>query len=61
MLNTVWDDGGSALFSRDWYGVAFSADQSWQSAPDDALDFALNDAEMHAEIRAYLEQRLQEG
>ena len=29
MLNTVWDDGGSALFSLDWYGVAYGADQSW--------------------------------
>jgi hypothetical protein len=29
MLNTVWDDGGTALFSLDWYGVAYGADQSW--------------------------------
>ena len=29
ILNTVWDDGGKALFSQDWYGVAYSADQSW--------------------------------
>lgn len=28
-LLTVWDDGGSALFSRDWYGVAYSADNAW--------------------------------
>jgi hypothetical protein len=28
-LTTVWDDGGAAAFSRDWYGVAFAADQSW--------------------------------
>lgn len=35
MLNTVWDDGGFALFSRDWYGVAFAADQSWNSNPND--------------------------
>ena len=26
---TVWDDGGEALFSLDWYGLAFSAEQSW--------------------------------
>jgi hexosaminidase len=26
---TVWDDGGYALFSRDWYGVAYSADNAW--------------------------------
>ncbi|MEX0719565.1 MAG: beta-N-acetylhexosaminidase [Balneolaceae bacterium] len=35
ILNTVWDDGGFALFSRDWYGVAFAADQSWHSNPND--------------------------
>ncbi|MEQ9296953.1 MAG: glycoside hydrolase family 20 zincin-like fold domain-containing protein [Cyclobacteriaceae bacterium] len=35
MLNTVWDDGGSALFSRDWYGVAYAAEQSWNSDTDD--------------------------
>ncbi len=28
-LVTVWDDGGMALFSRDWYGVAYSAEKSW--------------------------------
>jgi len=35
MLNTVWDDGGSALFSRDWYGVAYAAEQSWNSDTSD--------------------------
>lgn len=35
MMNTVWDDGGFALFSRDWYGVSYAADQSWNSAPED--------------------------
>ncbi len=28
-MTTVWDDGGTALFSRDWYGVAFAADRMW--------------------------------
>jgi len=28
-LNTVWDDGGRHSFNRDWYGVAYGADQSW--------------------------------
>ncbi|MBP1648711.1 MAG: hypothetical protein H6Q30_2156 [Bacteroidetes bacterium] len=28
-MTTVWDDGGNALFSRDWYGVAFAADRMW--------------------------------
>jgi hexosaminidase len=41
LLNTVWDDGGSALFGRDWYGVAFAADHSWNSRrdPGDDADF----------------------
>lgn len=30
-LNTVWDDGGFAFFSLDWYGVVYSADQGWYS------------------------------
>ena len=38
-LTTVWDDGGLALFSVDWYGVAFGADQSWRSAPDAAAHY----------------------
>ncbi len=29
VLNTVWDNGGEALFSRDWYGAAYGAEQSW--------------------------------
>ena len=39
LLNTVWDDGGSALFSRDWYGVAFGADQSWNPSPSGDTSF----------------------
>ncbi len=29
VFNTVWDDGGRHFFSKDWYGVAYGADQSW--------------------------------
>jgi len=29
MLNTIWDDGGFALFSKDWYGVSFAAEKAW--------------------------------
>jgi len=29
MLLTIWDDGGMALFSRDWYGVGWAAESSW--------------------------------
>jgi len=39
VMTTVWDDGGSALFSRDWYGVAFAADQSWHPGPRPDTDF----------------------
>ena len=35
MLLTVWDDGGRHFFSRDWYGVAYGAEQSWR--PDRTL------------------------
>jgi len=42
-LNTVWDDGGAALFSRDWYGVAYAADQSWNSnLSDESYDSRFN-------------------
>lgn len=45
MLNTVWDDGGFALFSRDWYGVAYAADQSWNSTHvDETYDLRFNKA-----------------
>lgn len=35
MLHTIWDDGGFALFSRDWYGVTYAAEQSWHNNPGD--------------------------
>lgn len=37
MLNTVWDDGGKAIFSQDWYGIAYSAEQSWH-VNDEAVE-----------------------
>jgi len=39
MLNTVWDDGGTALFSLDWYGVAYGADQAWTVNQDDVASY----------------------
>ena len=38
-LNTVWDDGGFAFFSIDWYGVVYSADQGWNSREQDLESF----------------------
>lgn len=35
LWNTVWDDGGTALFALDWYGVAYGADQGWHSNTTD--------------------------
>ncbi len=39
VLNTVWDDDGDALFSRDWYGIACGADQSWNVNNQSLNDF----------------------
>lgn len=39
VMTTIWDDGGSALFSRDWYGVAYAADQSWHPGTRPRADF----------------------
>lgn len=32
VMTTVWDDGGGHFFSKDWYGIAYAADQSWKPA-----------------------------
>lgn len=39
MVCTVWDDGGSAFFSKDWYGVSYAADQSWNSTSQNISEF----------------------
>ncbi len=31
VYTTVWDDGGAALFSGDWYGVYKAAEKSWNT------------------------------
>ncbi len=36
---TAWDDGGLHLFSHDWYGVAYNAEQSWRPNRDPLEDF----------------------
>jgi hexosaminidase len=33
VITTIWDDGGTYLFSADWYGVYVTADKSWNSHP----------------------------
>ncbi|ANE51482.1 glycoside hydrolase family 20 zincin-like fold domain-containing protein [Flavisolibacter tropicus] len=33
VITTVWDDGGTYLFSGDWYGVYVAADKSWNADP----------------------------
>lgn len=35
VLNCVWDDGGTALFTNDWIGVAIGAEKSWNHNSDD--------------------------
>ncbi len=32
-FTTIWDDGGTYLFSGDWYGVYLAAEKSWNLAP----------------------------
>lgn len=39
MLLTVWDDGGRHFFNRDWPGVAFGAEQSWNYSFDHEASF----------------------
>lgn len=39
MLNTSWDDDGENLFSYNWYGVAYGADQAWNPGATDDISF----------------------
>ncbi len=41
IINAVWDDGGTALFGNDWYGVSYGADKSWNADADDVKNFDL--------------------
>lgn len=36
VLNCVWDDGGTALFNNDWFGVSYGAEKSWNHNSDDS-------------------------
>ncbi len=39
VLNTVWDDGGLHTFDRDWYGIAYGAEHSWNPNDKELDDF----------------------
>lgn len=39
VLNTSWDDEGENLFSYNWYGMAYGADQSWNPGATDNAAF----------------------
>lgn len=39
VLNTVWDDGGLHTFDRDWYGIAYGAEHSWNPNDKELNDF----------------------
>lgn len=39
LMNCVWDDGGSTLFTNAWYGVSYGADKSWNSKSSDSVNF----------------------
>ena len=39
VLNTVWDEGSLHTFDRDWYGVAYGAEHSWNPNDNELRDF----------------------
>lgn len=39
LMNCVWDDGGSTLFTNAWYGVVYGADKSWNAESSDSAKF----------------------
>ena len=39
VMTTVWDDGGHHFFGKDWYGIAYAAEQSWRPQKNTRLDF----------------------
>ena len=44
VLTCFWDDGGTGLFSNDWYGAAYGADKSWNHSSNNS-DFDLRYAQ----------------
>jgi hypothetical protein len=39
VITSVWDDGGTAFFSNDWYGVAYGAEQCWNNEAGGVEEF----------------------
>ena len=39
IMTTVWDDGGGHFFAKDWYGIAYAAEQSWHPNKADFSEF----------------------
>lgn len=39
VLNTVWDEGSLHTFDRDWYGVAYGAEHSWNPNTQEIRNF----------------------
>jgi hexosaminidase len=39
MVNTIWDEGNFAFLTNDWYGIAYSAEQSWTPTDESVTDF----------------------
>lgn len=39
IITSVWDDGGTAFFSNDWYGLAYGAENCWNNKNNDLNDF----------------------
>jgi hexosaminidase len=39
VITTIWDDGGTYLFSGDWYGVYVAADKSWNAGTKPEASF----------------------
>lgn len=39
VMTTTWDDGGGHLFARDWYPLAYAAEQMWQPNAQSSVAF----------------------
>ncbi|NRB49888.1 MAG: beta-N-acetylhexosaminidase [Saprospiraceae bacterium] len=39
VMTTIWDDGGGHLFARDWYPLAYAAEQMWKPNSTSTITF----------------------